>query len=212
MLDMEDEALLGKLVELLVEQRRNVSLRVRGERLKQILLLLARGAVLAMVLTAPRTARVFRKIDWDNSTGNDWKIFNRSYLDRIIKYLERQKVVEVREKGDCGEVYLTEKGRRKVLRFGLESLSIHKPARWDGKWRMVFYDVFDTKKIIRERFRSYLKKAGFYPLQKSVYLHAYPCEREIEFLKYFLGIAGEVRVVVAEKIENDQLFRTYFGV
>jgi DNA-binding transcriptional regulator PaaX len=99
-----------------------------------------------------------------------------------------------------------------VLKFALESLRISKPDRWDGKWRMVFYDVADLQKGTRERLRGYLRAAGFYPLQKSVYLHAYPCEREIEFLKYYLGISSGVRVVIADKIENDAEFRAYFGV
>jgi DNA-binding transcriptional regulator PaaX len=118
----------------------------------------------------------------------------------------------VEEKGDEGVVRLTEAGRTKVLKFSLESLRISRPERWDGRWTLVFYDVVHGKKEVRDRLRRYLLAAGFYPLQESVYLHAYPCAREVDFLRHFLGVAGEVRIIFADKIEDDQVFRDYFGV
>jgi hypothetical protein len=209
---MGEQAMTQRLVGLLLAQKTEAGEEERNEKIKRVLLLLAGGVTLATVLVMPGTVRLFKDFFKPKSDWDEWKMFNESYLRRTIRRLQQQKVVTVEDHGDYGEVKLTENGQKRVLRMGLESLKISKPGRWDGKWRMVFYDVFDGKKSVRERFRGYLRGAGFYPLQKSVYLHAYPCEREIEFLKHFLGISGEVRVVIAEKIENDQEFRNYFGV
>ena len=184
----------------------------RNEKLKRILLLLAKGTALMTVIAAPKTSRLFKGFLDDNTEWKEWKLFNSTYLKRTIRKLEKQELVEIIEEGDKATVKITKKGMRKVLKFGLDSITISKPSRWDGKWRLVFYDVLGGKRSVRDKFRSYLKSAGFYQFQESVYLHAYPCEKEIDFLKYYLGIGSEVRYIIAEKIENDQEFRDYFGV
>ena len=114
--------------------------------------------------------------------------------------------------GDYQTVKITEKGKTKVLQFAIESVKIDPPSKWDHKWWLVFYDIKSSKKSIRDRFQRILRSAGFYPLQESVYIHAYPCETQVEFLRSFLGINGEVRLILAERIENDEQFRKYFGV
>ena len=213
MVELKEEEMLEKLVGLLIDQQKSAESSDHNAKLQKVLRLLAGGAALATALAMPGTARLFKGFfHEDQSDWKEWKQFNKRYLRQAIQRLNYQKMVEIVDKGDYGEVKLTENGRKKIMRMGLESLKITKPDRWDGRWRMVFYDVFDGRKKIREKFRQYLKGAGFYPLQKSVYLHAYPCEREIEFLKYFLGIAGEVRIVIAEKIENDKEFRDFFAL
>lgn len=204
--------MLKNLAELLLKETKEKELSEKGAKLKLVLLFLARGTLLATALALPGTARLLEVFSHDDSDWKEWKMFNKKYLRQAIRKLEKKKIIEVIDQGTFGEVRLTEDGRKKVFKMGLESLKISKPDRWDGKWRMVFYDVFDYKKGTREKLRGYLKGAGFYPLQKSVYLHAYPCEQEIEFLKYFLGLSGAVRIVLAEKIENDQEFRDYFGI
>lgn len=207
-----DDGGIKTLANLILKEQNQEKTSSRNEKMGKVLSLLAKGSLLVTALALPGTARLFKGVLQDGSDWQDWKMFNKKYLNRTLKRLEKDKVIEIKDNGSTGEVQLTEKGRKKVLKMGLETLTISKPDRWDGKWRMVFYDVFDKHKNSREKFRGYLKGAGFYPLQESVYLHAYPCEKEIEFLKYFLGMGGEVRIVIAEKIENDQEFRDYFGV
>ncbi|MBI3558946.1 hypothetical protein HY085_00990 [Candidatus Gottesmanbacteria bacterium] len=204
--------ILKNLAELLVKETKEKQLSERNAKLRMVLLLLAQGTMLATALALPGAVRLLGDFLPDDSDWKEWKMFNKKYLRQTIRKLEKKKIIEVVDGGTFGEIRLKEDGRKKVLKMGLESLKINKPDKWDRKWRMVFYDVFDSKKGTRERLRNYLKGAGFYPLQKSVYLHAYPCEKEIEFLKYFLGLSGAVRIVLAEKIENDQEFRDYFGV
>lgn len=206
------EETLVKLVSLLSRENEARDLRLRHEKMHRILLLLGKGAVLATAIALPGTSKLFKDFLMDKSDWEEWKIFNHKYLTRTLRAMEKQKIVEVQDFGDHATVILTEKGKKKILKFGVGSLTISKPDRWDGKWRMVFYDVLDGKRTTRDKFRSYLINAGFFPLQESVYIHAYPCENEIEFLKNFLGIGAEVRIVIAEKIENDGKFKEFFGL
>lgn len=207
-----DEEGIKKLAKILLSERKKINLEAKNEKIKQILLLLAGGTALATALVLPGTVRLFKDFFKDESEWKEWKMFNVNYLRRTLRKLEKDKMIKVRNNGQFGEVLLTENGRKKLMQMNVENITISKPAKWDGKWRMVFYDVFDGRKAVRERFRHYLKSAGFYPWQKSVYLHAYPCEREVEFLRDYLGISGEVRMIIADEIENDQQFRDYFGV
>lgn len=201
-----------ELARIILEERAKAGEDDRYAKIREVMLLLAKGCALATVLVSPGTVRLFKDFSKDDSEWKEWKMFNERYLRRTIKKLEQQKLVEIEDKGDLGVVKLTENGQKRVLKFGLESLVINKPEIWDGRWTLVFYDVVHGRKAIREKLRHYLLSAGFYQLQESVYLHAYPCEKEVDFLRHFLGVAGEVRVIFADKIENDQTFRDFFGV
>ena len=209
---INENQLLKELTSILLKKQNEEKLDQRYEKLKRILLLLAKGATLTTIISAPGTAILFKNIDWNKSDRDEWKLFNEYYLKRTLKRLEKQKIIEIDQEGNQGVVKITEAGRKRILKFGLESITVAKPSRWDRRWRMIFYDVTENQKTSRDAFRQYLKAVGFYPLQDSVYIHAYPCEKEIEFLKYYLGIGSEVRIILAEKIENDAQFRKFFGV
>jgi len=207
---MENNA--QELAKIILDERARSKRDDRYAKLQKIMLLLAGGTALATAFVMPGTARLLKYFAKDESEWKEWKMFNEKYLRRTIRNLEAKKLVEIQDNGNYGVVKLTENGQKKVLKFGLESLTINKPERWNGRWTLVFYDVLHGRKAVRERLRHYLLCAGFYQLQESVYLHAYPCEKEVDFLRHFLGIAGEVRIIFADKIENDQIFRDYFGV
>src|SRR3989338_10046324 len=200
------------LIAFLLKQQAQEKMDERHQKLNRVLLLLASVAGLAIALAMPETVRLLRYFRPDKSDWDEWKMFNKRYLQNTIRRLQKLKIIEAEEKDGYQTVKITEKGKSRILKYAIESLKIAQPPKWDRKWRLVFYDIFDQKKITRDRFRRILKGAGFYPLQKSVYLHAYPCEPQLEFLRTFLGISGEVRLVVADEIENDELFRKYFGI
>lgn len=203
---------IKQLAQVILTERKQKKIDGKNEKLKQILLLLAGGSALMTVIFVPGTARLFKDFMKDDREWKEWKMFNVNYLRRTLRKLESQKFIEVSEERGIGKIILTKNGQRKLLEMSVENMFIRKPTKWDGKWRMIFYDVTKEKNTVRDKFRAYLKAGGFYRWQKSVYLHAYPCEKEIDFLRNFLGISGEVRLVIADQIENDQIFRDYFGV
>lgn len=141
-----------------------------------------------------------------------WKRFNIPYLRRTLMRLEKQKLVELDEKEGIQIVKITDSGKRKILKFALDELAVEKPKIWDGKWRLVSYDIPGELHKLRAIFREYLKAWGFYPLHESVFLHAYPCEKQVEFLREYLGLGEYVRILKVSGIERDKQFRDYFGV
>lgn len=141
-----------------------------------------------------------------------WKRFNIPYLKRTLKRLEQQKLVEIGEENGMQVAKITKAGQRKVLKFTIDELAVEKPKIWDGRWYFVSYDIPKNQERQRNVFREYLKAWGLYPLHESAFLHAYPCEKQVEFLREYLGIGEYVRIFTVSKIENDQPFKDFFGV
>lgn len=107
---------------------------------------------------------------------------------------------------------ITNKGRQKVLRLALDSLEIKKSKIWDRRWRLVSFDLPEKRASIRKILVEYLLDWGFYPLHKSVYLHAYPSFKKVDFLREYFGIGEYVRMFTITEIENDRQFKDFFGV
>src|SRR3989338_6137334 len=42
-----------------------------------------------------------------------------------------------------------------------ERITIKKPRAWDGKWRIVIFDIWERRRSVRNRLRTLLQKIGF---------------------------------------------------
>lgn len=141
-----------------------------------------------------------------------WERFNQPRLRYLLKRLYHQKVVDFREVDGQTVITLTERGQKKVLGYKLEEIMINKPPKWDGKWRIIIYDIRKEKRILSDIFRRFLQKMQFLKLQKSVYLTPYPCDMQIEFLRQYYGLGQEVLYLVVESLENEEVYKHYFGL
>src|SRR3989344_826640 len=101
-------------------------------------------------------------------------------------------------------------GRKRALTFHAEQMLIRKPNRWDGAWRIVVFDIPEEKRKEREAFRIHLRTIGMRELQKSVMIHPYPCEDEINFLIELHQLRPFVRQIMATSIDTDLHLRKQF--
>ena len=140
--------------------------------------------------------------------------FDKIRLWLLLRRLEKQKEVKLELLPDGNtQVTLTEKGKVKHFRFHLGDIAENFSSKaWDGKWRIIFFDVPEKKRSDRNGFRNVLTGLKFYKLQKSVYLTPYPCESEIEYFRQYYGLGSEVQTLITDRIENDQAYRLYFGL
>lgn len=203
--------IVDKVSQVLLKQIDREIFNKKYARVADVLKIVGAGFLLAGSIVAPNLPRAILPFFHENEY-EVWKRFNILYLKRTLKRLEKQKLVEIDEEEGMQVVKITENGRRKVLRYALDELAIKKPKIWDGIWWLISYDLPLNFKFQREIFREYLKAWGFYPLHKSVFLHAYPCFKQIEFLREYLGVGEYVRVFKVSQIENDQSFRDFFGI
>lgn len=91
-------------------------------------------------------------------------------------------------------------------------LSNLKKRRWNGRWRVVIFDVPERRRQTRDRLRDIMKEVGFVRLQDSVWVFPYDCEDFITLLKAELKIGVAILYMVVEQIENDKYLREHFGL
>lgn len=184
---------------------------------KEILYLLGMGTLLVGSILMPGLSmaggaiiKAKRKHDFLESQ-KAFRKFNLKLLKRNINRLKTQKIVEIVEKDGQQIIKLTKKGKTKYLKFRLEELSL-KGRAWDGKWRVVMYDINKYKKSNQNSFRWLLKQIRFLQLQKSVYLTPYPCQEEVNYLREYFNLSSEVLYLEVNKLENEQYYKEYFGL
>lgn len=139
-----------------------------------------------------------------------WKKVSKRDLGRIIKRLEKQEMISIREKGNQISIEVTEKGKRRLLEYDFENMEL-KSKRRDGKWRLIIFDIPEQRKSSRDVFRRKLLELGMIRLQDSVFACAFPCKNEVDFLANFLGISDFITLVSLNKIERGEqlLFKEY---
>lgn len=211
-LSLPSEDKISYLATKLTQQIDKETFRKKYAPVTEVIKLVGAGAFLATSLVFPTLPQVIKPFLSDPSAYEAWKRFNIPYLKRTLRRLEKEKLIEIDEAEGMQIVKITNHGRRRILKCALDELAIEKPKVWDGTWRLVSYDFPRDIGKIRDIFRDYLKAWGFYPLHKSVFLHAYPCGKEVEFLREYLGIGEYVRIFKVTAIENDKVFKVFFGV
>ncbi|MBN2093962.1 MAG: CRISPR-associated endonuclease Cas2 [Candidatus Zambryskibacteria bacterium] len=181
-----------------------------GERIPVgniILSVVGIAALMSFALIMPNALQALKLF------GIDKKKINRRkyYIDTAVEKLCKRDLIETVIKTN-GEKYakLTEEGRKQLFKFEFESLSKHKPKKWDKKYRIVIFDVKESLRFSRDDLRRMLINFGFVMLQNSVWVYPYPCEGAINLLKINLEMKEEVIYMTVESIENDNWLRKYF--
>ncbi len=132
-----------------------------------------------------------------------WKNINKKDLGRIIKRLEKQEMISIRENNSKIAIEVTEKGKRRLLEYDFENIEL-KSGKRDGKWRLIIFDIPEEKKSSRDVFRRKLLELGMIRLQDSVWVSAFPCKNEIDFLTNFLEISKHITIISIDKIESGE--------
>lgn len=97
---------------------------------------------------------------------------------------------------------LTQKGKWEAL---LRTRSLDtKKEKWDSLWRVIIFDVPQTKNKLRRELRRAMKMYGFKMLQQSVWVYPYACDDFVGILKKHLGISNDVLYMKVAFIENDK--------
>lgn len=198
--------------------KENKEIKIISPKVRDILKLLGKGILLSSLFLFPGTGLGIKAI-YDiyekankNKELQEWERYNLPRLRYILNRLRRQKLIEVEEQNGYSIVKLTYKGRLRTLKYKLEEMALEIPKHWDGKWRLIIYDITKFKRKQQSAFRRMLKKLQMLPLQKSVYLTPYSCAQEIEFLREYFEVGEGVIYIIAEKIENEGVYKRYFDL
>ena len=91
---------------------------------------------------------------------------------------------------------LTDQGREKAMFASLK----FSEKEWDGKWRLVIFDVPEKRRQARDLLRSKLKQWGFVYFQQSVWGTKKNCTRVLRDFIKSVGIGDWVMVVESDNI------------
>jgi DNA-binding transcriptional regulator PaaX len=120
--------------------------------------------------------------------------YEKNRIRRMIRDLERQKLLTVQNKGKQIELNLTEKG--KMIALKAEILNSDKKLP-DGVVCLVTFDIPENVKKSRQILRLFLKKAGFKQVHLSVWQTSKDLGKPLQQLIDDLGINKWVRVYTA---------------
>jgi len=181
-------------------------------KFKDISELIIKCAVVGIALTSPYAGRfvtgALREYLAKKKKIKEDKINSRS-LSQVIYHLKNRKIISFKKQGDQITIVLTELGRKRRLEYKWENLMIDKPKEWDGKWRILMFDIPEDAKLVRDSLRIKLRRIGFIQFQHSVWLFPYPCENEIDFIGEFLRIRSHLNLITAN-IDDDKPLRDKF--
>jgi len=142
--------------------------------------------------------------------------YSKKGMKDAVGNLKRRRLIEIiSEKDGRIRVNLTNKGMKRVKEFAFDKLVIQKPKKWDRKWRVVIFDIPTQPKRLnsaRAALRGKIKELGFRKLQKSVWVHPYPCEDEILLVGEIFNVTKYIEILVVEKMLHDLKAKSFFDV
>ncbi|MEK7121329.1 MAG: hypothetical protein AAB857_01325 [Patescibacteria group bacterium] len=178
-----------------------------GPNQQKVLLLLFGGIGLSVARSPNQYFKVFKEVK------KEWQKINDRALNNAIRDLYRSKLIKERENSDGSlTMVLTDKGKKKAITFNIDNMEIKKPKKWDKKWRLVLFDIPEKHKPAREALRDALKRLSFHEYQKSVFIHPYECQKEIDFVIEYFDIRPFVRIIISVSLDNELHFRKLFGL
>lgn len=164
----------------------------------KVLLLLGSGVILGLTRSPKQYFKIVR------ATAKLWHFIDEIYLRRLVKEFYEDRLVDYHEK-DNGQidVIITERGKDILLRYDIDRMKIKTPTRWDGRWRIVIFDIPERLRAGRDALRQKLRELGFKKLQESVFIIPYLCTDEVNFLIEFFNLRYFVRLLETDKITNE---------
>jgi DNA-binding transcriptional regulator PaaX len=162
------------------------------------------SGTLAVAAVAPNVLGALGKVKFLSQRRYQVKTAFSRMIDAGYIVLEKKK--------GASYARLTPKGERFAQLIHEGKLAVAKPQRWDGKWRVLIFDVAERHRGLRDKMRASLVALGFVRLQNSVWAYPYDCEDLIVLLKADLKMGSELLYLIVDKIENDLALRRRFGL
>lgn len=180
-------------------------IRAKRERIQDIALRTLYGvALVGTVVVAPNAARLLGHIEMDLTK-------KRKPQYRINQALQRLSAKGMIRKDSHGRLHLTPAGVKKARAlFEIQRHMSKKRPRWDNRWRVVIFDVWERRRQTRDRLRSILKRVGFVRIQDSVWAYPYDSEELLVFLRTELRLGKGILYIIAEGMEGDERLRKHF--
>jgi len=168
-----------------------------------VLATIAIAGLLAWTAIAPNTLQLLRFLPKDK--------FNFNYRARTAAgRIVTKGLAKWVEKDGKKFLRLTEAGHKALALEQAKVALKNQKKKWDGRWRMVVFDIPERRRRIRVRLRDFMREVGFVRMQDSVWVYPYDCEDYVVMLKAELKIGKDVLYAIADTIEHDKSIRQHF--
>src|SRR3989338_3765198 len=163
------------------------------------------GAITVDAFFNPKYAKKYGYTPTNFSRSSKAMYYN---WNKSVSRLKDKKLIG--QKGDI--YYLTTQGEKEAflqkIKGEITSYSLnHKNMKWDGKWRMIVFDVPEKKRRHRDELRSMLKAIGFKEFQKSVWVYPHRVPNFLKELLFEENIKHYTRLITTIGIEYDKDLR-----
>ena len=152
--------------------------------------------------------------EWPLEYSDAWRRKQLSGRDRkqyynVVAAARKKGLVKQISKNGKNFLELTAKGELQRL---FVNMAVLKQNKWDGKWRILIFDIPEDAREKRNHLRGLLKKNNFVKLQQSVFINPYPLNREA--LRYLnqTGLKAFIRIIKVEEMDDDSDLRKKFGL
>lgn len=120
---------------------------------------------------------------------------NKAAFAKALKRLRENGLVDFLDEKEL-IMRLTDQGKSQALWAKLK----FDKEKWDGKWRLVIWDIPEKRRAARDLLRAKLKELGFKHWQKSVWATKKNCTKLLrDFIKR-VGIEDWVMVIESDNV------------
>lgn len=119
----------------------------------------------------------------------------KAYLAKALKRLREGGLIELISDTELA-FRLTDRGKDRVLWEGIKNAN----KKWDGKWRIVVWDIPEKRRQARDLLRFKLKQLGFIQWQKSMWATKIDCTKALRVFIRQVGIEDWVIVIESNNI------------
>ncbi len=163
------------------------------------------GGVVLIAATIPNAVRLLRYMP-GYKKGARFNYQAKTALGRLAA----KGLISFEERDGKRYARVTEAGEQSLALESMREKSTRKPKRWDGRWRVVLFDIPERRRGIRNRLRLFMQEYGFVRLQDSVWIYPYDCEDIIALVKADFHIGADVLYMIVERLEHDKHLREHF--
>ncbi len=130
---------------------------------------------------------------------------NKKYLKQSLDRLVAQRIIAKHE----NKLKVTRKG---LLFFNRKSIKSATNEPWDGKWRIISFDVPGDYSRKRNQLRGLLREFDFLPLQKSVWISPHAVADNFWKLAVNYNLHDYCKIMLVEILEGDRELRKRFNI
>mgnify|MGYP001604048512 CR=1 FL=1 len=171
----------------------------RGEVAEVVLILLIGAGVLVALALAPGIGAALKLID-----PNPRKAMLKA--ERSLRSLVKAGKIAQTSKG----YRITKNGELELARRKFDAYRFPAKLKWNGKWRVICFDIPEKRKYVRHVLQRKLVEIGCYRLQDSVFVTPHKCADMLKLAHDAFHLHKYVRGMVVTQVDDEQSLLGHF--